>query len=102
MYLNVSIYKPIQLNVVVVLAEGIDQHLGDFQPSHVEAELKGTHRVDWLAITGYSFTAVCASHLQRREKWEIHVGFLVFPASDVGAFDKLSAEQGGKEVRVQW
>lgn len=56
-YLNVSINEPIQFNVIIVLAEGIDQHLGDFQPSHVEAKLKGTHRVDRWPITGYSFTS---------------------------------------------
>ena len=40
-------------------------------------------------------------YLQSREKWEIHVRFLVFAASDVGSLDKLSAEQGGEEIRVQ-
>jgi hypothetical protein len=36
----VSINKPVELNVVVVLAERIDQHFGDFQPSDVEAKLQ--------------------------------------------------------------
>lgn len=49
----------------------------------------------------FSFFLFFFLYLQSREKWEIHVGLLVFPASDVGSLDKLSAEQGGEEIRVQ-
>jgi hypothetical protein len=34
-----TIDEPIQLNVVVVLAEWVDEHLCHFQPSNVEAKL---------------------------------------------------------------
>lgn len=40
MYLDVSVYQPIQLDVIVVFAERINQHLGDFQPSDVETKLQ--------------------------------------------------------------
>jgi len=39
-YFDVSIDKPVQFDVVVVLAERVDQHFGDFQPSDVEAKLQ--------------------------------------------------------------
>jgi hypothetical protein len=38
----VTINEPIQLDVVVVLAEWIDEHFRDFQPADVEAELRET------------------------------------------------------------
>lgn len=38
-YLNVPIYQPIQLDIVVILAERINQHLSDFQPADVETKL---------------------------------------------------------------
>lgn len=39
-HLNVPIYQPIQLNVIVVLAKWIDKHFGHFQPAHVEHKLR--------------------------------------------------------------
>lgn len=93
--------QPVQLNVVVVLAERINQHLGDFQPADVEAKLQGyiglmekalkklrgnkrkeKHRED---------SADYPNHLQRREERKVHVRLLVL----AGAFrlvDELSAE----------
>lgn len=38
-YLNVAIDQPVQLDVVVILAEWINENFGDFQPANVEAEL---------------------------------------------------------------
>lgn len=42
-YLDVPIYQPIQLDIVVILAEWIDQHLGNFQPSDVKTKLQRTY-----------------------------------------------------------
>ena len=39
-----SIYQPVELEVFVVVSEGVDQLLGDLQQPHVEEELE--HRED--------------------------------------------------------
>jgi hypothetical protein len=39
-YLHVAVDKPVQFNVIIILAEGIDKNFSHFQPSDVEAELK--------------------------------------------------------------
>lgn len=39
-YLDVSINQPVQLDIIIVLTERIDQHLGDFQPADVETKLR--------------------------------------------------------------
>lgn len=38
-YLYMAVNKPVELNIVVVFAEGVDQYFCDFEPSHVETEL---------------------------------------------------------------
>lgn len=38
-HLDVTIDQPVEFDVVVVLAEGIYQYLGNFEPSDVEAKL---------------------------------------------------------------
>lgn len=35
--------EPVELDVVVILAEWVDQHLGHFQPPHVETKLQQKH-----------------------------------------------------------
>lgn len=59
------------------------------------------HGYKIFASIFFFFSPFFFLYLQSREKWEIHVRLLVFPASDVGSLDKLSAEQGGEEIRVQ-
>ena len=40
-----SVNKPVHIKVIIILSKGIDQHLGNFEPSHVKEELeKGEHR----------------------------------------------------------
>jgi len=39
-HLDMSIYQPVQLDVVVIFAKRINQHLCDFQPSDVKTELQ--------------------------------------------------------------
>ena len=39
-YLNVPVDEVVELEVVVVLAERVDQRLGDFHPPDVEHELE--------------------------------------------------------------
>ena len=51
-YLDMSVNEVVELKVVVVLAEGVDQCLGDLQPPNVEDELKaqkyGDVQIQWL------------------------------------------------------
>lgn len=39
-HLYVAIDQPVQLDVIVVFAEWIDEHFGNFQPSNVKAKLE--------------------------------------------------------------
>lgn len=39
-HLDVPVDEPVELDVVVILAEGVDKDLGDLEPADVEAELK--------------------------------------------------------------
>lgn len=39
-HLYVAIDQPIQFDVIVVFAEWIDEHFGNFQPSNVKAKLE--------------------------------------------------------------
>ena len=39
-YLDVSVYQPIQLEILIVITEWIDKLLSDLQQSHIEEELE--------------------------------------------------------------
>ena len=39
-HLQVPVYQPVHLEVIVILSEGIYQNLGDLEPAHVEEELQ--------------------------------------------------------------
>lgn len=39
-YLDMTINQPVELEIVIVLAERIDKHLGDFQPANIKTKLK--------------------------------------------------------------
>lgn len=45
-----SIYQPIQFDVVVVLAERIYKYLGYFQPSNVKTELKANNKLIYYIL----------------------------------------------------
>jgi hypothetical protein len=38
----VAVNKPIEFNVVIIFAKGIDENFGHFQPADVETELECT------------------------------------------------------------
>jgi hypothetical protein len=59
----VSVNEPVELDVVVVLAERVDQHLGHLQPPDVKAKLmnKKNHSFkNEIAIEGSMLFCACA------------------------------------------
>lgn len=69
--------QPVQFDVIVILAERIDQHFGHLQPAHVEDKL------------------------QYGEERKVQVGILVLSCSRVQARHHLAAHQRRHKVRVQ-
>ena len=48
-HLHVTVDEPVQLEVIIVLAEGVDQGLGHLEPAHEEGELqREEHRVEQI------------------------------------------------------
>lgn len=43
-----AVNEPVELDVVVVLAKGVDEHLGHLQPPHVEAELPNNDGLNFI------------------------------------------------------
>ena len=73
-YLEVSVNKPVHIEVVIILSEGIDQHFCNLEPSHVKEEL------------------------EEGEDWEIEVNFMTIII--FARVKKLSSHQGGEKICV--
>jgi hypothetical protein len=118
----VSVNEPIELNVVIVLAERVDQHLGHLQPPDVKAKLKKNqsfYNQRGFNAVAFERTHTCAiqsqcviiehthkthsavnfnlcvhvTHLEHGKNGKIEVDFSI-------AANRLSSDQGGDEVRV--
>ena len=57
-----SVNKPVHIKVIIILSKGIDQHLGNFEPSHVKEELKEGE--DWK-VKVHSMTFIILAWVQK-------------------------------------
>ena len=68
-YLDMSVYQPIQLKILVIITEGVDQLLCNLQQSHVEEELedrvdgKKEINVQHYSIAGHSLVSMISLNL---------------------------------------
>ena len=69
-----SVNKPVHIKVIIILSKGIDQHLSNFEPSHVKEEL------------------------EKGEDWEVKVHSMTFII--LAWVQKLSSQQRGEKVCV--
>lgn len=69
-----SVNKPVHIKVIIILSEGIDQHLGNFKPSHVKEEL------------------------EEGEDWEVKVHCMAVII--LAWVQKLSSQQRAEKIRV--
>lgn len=68
-HLDVTINKPVQLDIIVILTEWINENFGNFQPTDVEAKLMSEKIVNLNKVKPQK--VVTKTHLQGCEKGKV-------------------------------
>ena len=73
-YLEVSVNKPVHIEIIIILSERIDQHFCNLEPSHVKEEL------------------------EEGKNWEVEVHFM--PIIIFAWVKELPSHQGGEKICI--